>query len=83
MPKYKKPRITPIDAKIQEPLKSNMARIFPTDRPTPHLYLSVENSDSLYIDMIDMGIRINRRQLRQIGKFSRQNRRGGPLSIGH
>jgi hypothetical protein len=81
MPKFKKPRITPIDAKLQEPLKSKMARIFPPDKPAPHL--SVAKNKSLFIDMIDMGVRINKRQLRQIGKFSRPNRRGGPLSIGH
>jgi 4-carboxymuconolactone decarboxylase len=55
MPKFKKPRITPIDAKLQEPLKSKMARIFPPDRPAPHLYLSVAKNESLFIDMIDMG----------------------------
>jgi 4-carboxymuconolactone decarboxylase len=55
MPKFRKPRITPVDAKLQEPLKSKMARIFPPDRSAPNLYLSVAKNESLFIDMIDMG----------------------------
>ena len=55
MPKPQQPRISPIDAKLQEPLKSNMARIFPPDKPAPHLYRSVAKNESLFIDMIDMG----------------------------
>ena len=48
-------RIKPINAKLQEPLKSKMAKIFPTDKPSPNLYRGVARNESLFIDMIDMG----------------------------
>ena len=55
MPDLKRPRIKPIDAKLQEPLKSKMAKIFPADKPSPNLYRGVARNESLFIDMIDMG----------------------------
>jgi len=55
MPQLKRPRIQPIDAKLKEPLKSRMAKIFPADKPAPNLYRGVARNESLFIDMIDMG----------------------------
>ena len=55
MPERKTPRIKPIDVKLQEPLKSKMAKIFPADTPSPNLYRGVARNESLFIDMIDMG----------------------------
>jgi alkylhydroperoxidase family enzyme len=56
MPEVKRSRIEPIDAKLQEPLKSKMAKIFPADKPSPNLYRGVARNESLFIDMIDMGV---------------------------
>lgn len=55
MREMKPPRIKPIDAKLREPLKSKMAKIFPPGKPSPNLYRSVARNESLFIDMIDMG----------------------------
>jgi len=48
------PRIEPISAELKEPLKSKMAKIFPSDLPAPFLYRTVARNESLFIDMIDM-----------------------------
>ncbi len=48
------PRIKPISAELQEPLKSKMAKIFPVELPAPALYRTVARNESLFIDMIDM-----------------------------
>jgi 4-carboxymuconolactone decarboxylase len=49
-----RPRIEPVDVDLQEPLKSRMATIFPSELPSPNLYRSVARNESLFIDMIDM-----------------------------
>ncbi len=54
MNKNKQPRIQPIDATLQEPLKSKMGQIFPEGIPAPSLYRTVARNESLFIDMIDM-----------------------------
>ncbi len=48
------PRISPVDVLLQEPLKSEMAKIFPADVPSPNLYRSIARNESLFIDMIKM-----------------------------
>ena len=55
MPQSNRPRIKPIDAVLQEPLKSRMAKIFPADMPSPSLYRGVAKNESLFIDMIHVG----------------------------
>ena len=55
MTRTNKPRIEPVDVDLQEPLKSKMAKIFPSALPSPKLYRSVARNESLFIDMIDMG----------------------------
>lgn len=55
MPKSNRPRIRPIDVRLQEPMKTKMAKIFPADMPSPNLYRGVARNESLFIDMIDMG----------------------------
>ena len=55
MPEARQCRIEPIDARLTEPLKSKMAKIFPADKPAPNLYRCVAKNESLLIDMIDMG----------------------------
>jgi len=47
------PRIQPVDVKLEEPLKSKMANIFPPSLPAPNLYRTVARNESLFIEMID------------------------------
>jgi hypothetical protein len=56
MPKTRNTRIEPVNVELQEPLKSKMAKIFPPGLPSPNLYRSVARNESLFIDMIDMGL---------------------------
>ena len=47
------PRIQPVDIKLEEPLKSKMAEIFPAEMPSPALYRTIARNESLFIEMID------------------------------
>ncbi len=49
----KEPRIQPVDVKLEEPLKSKMAKIFPPNIPAPTLYRTIARNESLFIEMID------------------------------
>ncbi len=49
-------RIQPISPKLEEPLKSKMAQIFPPGLPAPSLYRTVARNESLFIDMINMNL---------------------------
>jgi alkylhydroperoxidase family enzyme len=48
------PRITPVDPKLAEPLKSKMAKIFPLPMPAPTLYRTVARNEALFMDLVDM-----------------------------
>jgi len=56
MTEIRQTRIEPVGVELQEPLKSKMAKIFPPELPSPNLYRSVARNESLFIDMIDMGL---------------------------
>jgi alkylhydroperoxidase family enzyme len=47
------PRIQPVDTRLEEPLKSKMAKIFPSDMPAPALYRTIARNEPLFIEMID------------------------------
>ena len=50
------PRIEPISPELQEPLKSQMAKIFPEGLPAPSLYRTMARNESLFTDMIERRI---------------------------
>ena len=50
-----KPRIQPVNADLNEPLRSKMEKVFPAALPSPNLYRGVARNESLFIDMIDIG----------------------------
>lgn len=49
-----KSRIKPIDAELNDPLKSEMEKIFPLPVASPILYRTVAKNESLFIDLIRM-----------------------------
>ncbi len=66
------PRIEPISAELEEPLKSKMAKIFPEEIPSPNLYRTMARNESLFIDMIDR---------RLIGRTGLLNRKTIPSNL--
>lgn len=66
------PRIEPISADLEEPLRSKMAKIFPAELPSPNLYRTVARNESLFMAMIDM---------RLIGRTGLLNRKTIPSHL--